>query len=114
MKPYTGLNEKKKIQNECVTFYNKSIDIFTGNVQDKLRSLVDNIDFSQLWSKSYKKYLIQHGSRSIKSQIPPNNPYHQPTTCPSSSNKAKCSVTSWVSEHFDPGWKWMELGSGQK
>ena len=48
MKPYTGLNEKKKIQNECVTFYNKSIDIFTGNVQDKLRSLVDNIDFSQL------------------------------------------------------------------
>ena len=50
MKPYGEMEEKKKILGECVTFYNKSIDIFMGNVQDKFRSLVDNIDFSQLWS----------------------------------------------------------------
>ena len=43
------MNEKAAVKNDCVNFYNKSIDIFKGNVRDKLRSLVDNIDFAQLW-----------------------------------------------------------------
>jgi hypothetical protein len=32
----------------CVTFYNKGLGIFKENVRDKLRSLVDNLDYSQL------------------------------------------------------------------
>ena len=43
-----GLAEKTKAKNDCVTFYNKSLSIFEGNVRNKLRSLVDNLDFSQL------------------------------------------------------------------
>lgn len=42
------MEEKVKIKNECVEFYNKSIGIFQDNVKDKLKSLVDKIDFSQL------------------------------------------------------------------
>lgn len=42
------LAEKTRVKNDCVSFYNKSLDIFQGNVRSKLRSLVDNLDFSQL------------------------------------------------------------------
>ena len=48
IKQYAGLEEKIAVKNECVTFYNKSIDLFLGNVRDKLKSLVDNLDFSTL------------------------------------------------------------------
>lgn len=42
------MSSKIKAKDECIQFYHKSIDIYLGNVRDKLRSLVDNIDFSQL------------------------------------------------------------------
>lgn len=48
MKQSVKLEEKIKTKNECVDFYHKSIGIFQGNVRDKLKSLVENIDFSQL------------------------------------------------------------------
>ena len=48
IKQYPDLEQKMAVKNECVTFYNKSIDIFLGNVRDKLKSLVDNLDFSTL------------------------------------------------------------------
>jgi len=43
-----SLIEKTRVKNDCVTFYNKSLDIFQGNIKAKLSSLVDNLDFSQL------------------------------------------------------------------
>jgi hypothetical protein len=49
MKQHSSLPMKVNAKDECIQFYNKSVNIFIGNVKDKLRSLVDNIDFSQLW-----------------------------------------------------------------
>lgn len=43
-----SLVDKTRVKNECASFYNKSLDIFQGNIKSKLRSLVDNLDFSQL------------------------------------------------------------------
>ena len=49
MRQHGDIAGKIRAKDECIEFYGKSIDIFIGNVRDKLRSLVDNIDFSQLW-----------------------------------------------------------------
>jgi len=91
------LSQKKKIQSECIAFYNKSVDIFMGNVQGKLRSLVDNIDFSQLWSNHTLKNLIQHGSRPIESKMSTNRTHSHPATCSCSTSEAKCSASPWIS-----------------
>ena len=48
MRQHGDITEKIKAKDECIEFYGKGIDIFIGNVRNKLRSLVDNIDFSQL------------------------------------------------------------------
>jgi len=48
MKEHKDLSAKIKAKDECIQFYHKSSDIFVSNVKDKIRSLVDNIDFSQL------------------------------------------------------------------
>lgn len=44
----TNREHKEKVLQECVAFYQKSIGMFQQNVNNKLRSLVDNVDFSQL------------------------------------------------------------------
>jgi len=46
MRKESSLPEKVRVKNECVQFYQKSVDIFQDNVRDKLRSLVFKIDFS--------------------------------------------------------------------
>lgn len=48
MRQHRDIGAKMKAKDECIGFYHKSSDIFVNNVKDKLRSLVDNIDFSQL------------------------------------------------------------------
>lgn len=58
MKQHSDIDSKIKAKDECIQFYHKSIDIYLGNVRDKLRSLVDNIDFSQLWFIYAKLSLI--------------------------------------------------------
>jgi hypothetical protein len=48
MKEQPGLDQKFQIKDECVAFYSKSIPLFEGNVIDKLKSLAQNTNFSEL------------------------------------------------------------------
>lgn len=48
MKDHKDLDQKIKSKEECISFYTKSIPLFEGNVIDKLKSLVQNTDFSEL------------------------------------------------------------------
>lgn len=48
MSEHTSIDKKIQAKDECITFYAKSLPIVTGNVVDKLRSLVQGTDFSQL------------------------------------------------------------------
>ena len=48
MRHHGDIAGKIRAKDECIEFYGKGIGIFIGNVRNKLRSLVDNIDFSQL------------------------------------------------------------------
>lgn len=53
MKEHKDLDQKILAKEECISFYAKSIPLFEGNVIDKLKSLVHNTDFSELWPHCY-------------------------------------------------------------
>lgn len=65
MRQHRDISGKMKAKDECIGFYHKSSEIFVNNVKDKLRSLVDNIDFSQLWYLSSLGYFIIWAMSSV-------------------------------------------------
>ena len=48
MREKNDVEGKKKLMNDCIHFYSKSLVVFEDNVKDKLKSLVKSLDFEEL------------------------------------------------------------------